>query len=245
MYFLKKSCSLTRFLRKLPHTKEGMMKIVKFSILAATAILIAAAPCQAGGGRHGSGGGYHGSGGGGHHERHHEHHHHGGHWWVWGRPSYITTYPVGVPYYAGPPQETVIVVPAPVPQRSMGQPTFGVNCLGPWCKKDQPAPQMADQQGSQGPQLVTPPPQPRLRQVNVDTATLMKKARIEHHTYGKTLYPDDLRPGEAVVICNAASGPYILESESQYKGHSYHKQQCWRYDNPLDGSPVEEEVFVK
>lgn len=215
------------------------MKATTFFVLLAATILTVAVPSQAGG-------------------RHHYHYNDDGGYYgprpIAGMPYYVRSpYPVAVPYspqviIVPQPREVVTeVIVVPAPQQSMGQPTFGVNCLGPWCKKDQPAPpqQMTDQQQGSGPQLVTPPPQPRLRQVNVDTATLMKRARIEHHTYGKTYYPDDLRPGEAVVICNAASGPYILESQSQYKGHSYHKQQCWRYDNPLDGPPVEEEVFVK
>mgnify|MGYP001588345470 CR=1 FL=1 len=89
-----------------------------------------------------------------------------------------------------------------------------------------------------GPQLVQSPREPRLKQVAVGTATLIKKAKILH-IYGKPMYPE-LRPGEAMVVCNAENGFYKTESGD---GHSYHAQQCWRYDNPVGGEPVEEEVF--
>ncbi len=91
---------------------------------------------------------------------------------------------------------------------------------------------------SSGPQLVQFPREPRLKQVAVSTAILMKKAKTLH-IYGKPMYPD-LRPGEAMIVCNAESGFYKTESQD---GHSYHKQQCWRYDNPVGEEPVEEEVF--
>ncbi|MDP3779100.1 MAG: hypothetical protein Q8R30_03615 [bacterium] len=91
-----------------------------------------------------------------------------------------------------------------------------------------------------------PVPSDQLQQsyptINFDMNALRRRKIVHNDHFGKPPYPTDLIPGAAVMVCNAPSGSYKLYSESTYRGTQQFKQQCWVYQNPLGGVPLEQEV---
>ncbi len=147
----------------------------------------------------------------------------------------VTTAPVQVIVQSAP-----IFVHRPRPVIIIGQPS-------PLIVTEPPPVIMTPSQSTTivygGPQ---PVPADQLQQsyptINVDMNALRRRKIVHNDHFGKPGYPLDLIPGAAVMVCNAPSGSYKLYSESTYKGSQQFKQQCWVYQYPLGGIPLEQEV---